>query len=1037
MLNPFKNPDFQFDISRGKQIPDLEATLFTMVEKRPLLLTKVAMGLKKEGFKYEGKLSIGVERCNSWRREAGFVARLTIIMDRRSDKTIKFLARSDRKDNKLYLSGCPDFEVGHGEIDDDDEGVSKQYGRKCLKGIIQWIKSFFFGLISGKKKCKHDVKILETGRDAVGRVAEPELTSGKSEREMGDRIQKTGTGCVTWWRFKTESIGFGYISDNESKESFFFETRGIIDDALNDSLSLGKIGQIVWYSIIKERVGNKYAVVQVLQLLKDLGDSDSRYKSGHKAMISGDLKNAEILLHQVVDDRSAESRLSALKDLAETYNRQGKTKDAFDVIEQYRKEFPAEEWGSFERMQIGYLEREGNLDGALRKVKTLLKQCSTMSEGQRAHYERKRDVLRTRISSPTNIVECTVSDESKSAETEMEIVKDLRQQGLSEAILKRLPLAFENSNQPSKIILSQLDNFRRCVGWSVRRRIYRTIQENINDASFPQKVTTAIVDVLEGELERQAAQLPQLQCQGPASIKEDENTIELCIRLLRQSDVPLRDLQIYLVDEMHHTVGQPIASCEKLAYEDGEKRLSMPVRLSTREVQNKRGSIQYEIRFKKDLDDDLLSKMGENTKGGVALGRIDFHIGDNVFTPITPNPFELYCNHDADGDFFVGREVLLNDMVDCLSNRNGGQAYILYGQAKTGKSSVRKNLKCHLAKKLGESVLYTEINIKDWGRGDAGKKMKREPLRWVSFELEMSAVEDVLRPLGKWTDDDEAVLSKFPKDYYAGRLKFLGRCLRKHGFIWIVSIDEFSELYDVLQSCPEDQQLRDNMASLVDVLKGRLEGGSFNLLLVGLGSMENFISEFRNEFHVLKKVRLSYLDSQSTVNLLTVPLDGKLQIEKDAAERFFSLTGGFPLYVMYFCRDIVRYANKSGYSTITLEDIEAISDSICEGPDKWSPDEFDPFFQIGIKSYNGHPLDESILAELYYEVAGNGNDVLDCPSDAFDQRPGHKDLLKILCEYGVLVKGVNETVSFSVGIFAKYLQRNQGFSCSDFKKLVV
>ena len=109
---------------------------------------------------------------------------------------------------------------------------------------------------------------------------------------------------------------------------------------------------------------------------------------------------------------------------------------------------------------------------------------------------------------------------------------------------------------------------------------------------------------------------------------------------------------------------------------------------------------------------------------------------------------------------------------------------------------------------------------------------------------------------------------------------------------------------------------------------------------------------------------------------------------------------------------------------------------MCEGIDKWSPDEFDPFFQFGIRNYDGRPLDENILVELYYKVAGNGNDDVACPIDVFNNRQEYMDWLNLLCDYGVLVRNPNGTVSFSVGIFAKYLQKNKGLSYSDFKKVV-
>ena len=889
-------------------------------------------------------------------------------------------------------------------ISGDDDGMMVQ---SCGKAF--WIQ----------REEIAELKLLRNAEKAVERVV--------------NRIQRTGIGRITGWRFKTASMGFGYLSDKETNESFFFETRGIIDDTLKISLAQGKYGQIVRYSIIKDKVGGKLATVQILEMLKDFIVSDPRYKLGHKAMISGDLDKAEDLLRQVAEDPSAVSRLSALKDLAETYNRQGKITEAYDTIERYRKEFPAEEWGSFERMQIGYLERRADFKGALQKVETLLKQSLNMSEGQRSHYEHKRDILRMRIASPIN--EGSASDEIKPAE--MEIVNALRQKGLNDIVVNQLHNIVDVSNQHDKIVLSQLDDFRRSVGWPVRKRIYQTIRDEIDATSFPPEMATAIMDAIDGELERQAEQVPGLEFLVPKHplIIEGENTIEFGIRLSRQSDVPLRDIQIFVVKEAHGADGQADASCPELSYDDGEKKLPITIVVSPREMQNKRGSIQYEIRYQKDLGDEILSRMDENAKSGIVTGRIDFPIGDNEFTPISPNPFELYCNHAAEDAFFVGRSELLNDMVDCLSDKSGGQAYVLYGQAKTGKTSVRKNLKGRLTAKMGESVLYTELTIKDWGRGEAGRNMKREPLKWVAFDLEMSAIEDALRPLGKWTSNDEATLSKFPKDYYAGRIKFLGQCLRNNGIVWIVSIDEFSELYDFLQEVAENREVRDNMASLIDVLKGRLEGGSFNLLLVGLGSMGNFISEFRNDFHVLKKERLTYLDSSSAIKLLTTPIAGRLRIEKEAAERYCSLTGGFPLYAMYFCRDIVEFANANQYCTITLEDMEEISDVMCEGVGKWSPDEFDPFFQFGIRNYDGRPLDENNLVELYYKVAGDGNDDTSCPIDVFN-RQEYMDWLNLLCDYGVLVRNPNGTVSFSVGIFAKYLQKNKGLSYSDFKKVV-
>jgi len=866
-----------------------------------------------------------------------------------------------------------------------------------------------------------------------------------------NRFQQIGIGRVKTWYMKDSQIGYGFIVDDNINEEFYFETRGIIDSRLEKSLSSGRYGQTVRYQIVKEKVGDKLAIVQVLELLKDYaggrGADDQFYREGHRAMIQGDLKKAEDLLRQALAGPVTTRKISALKDLAETYNRQNKSGEAIKLIEEYRGSFSSDEWESFERMEIGYLERLGKVEEALGKVKNLLKKARDMEPGQREHYEKKRDVLRQKLSSQNDRAMSGggnadgLVDAEKLAREE-DTAEMLRKIRFDEVTLRQLADFAIESNQHDKIVLSKIEDFRRTSGWTSRSRISKMVRIELESTSFPDKIANAIEDVLDLELIRQASERPELELVKPEKINacEGVNTYGLAIRLCRQSDIPLKNVRITL----DHDHGVEEAMCANISYEDGLKPISIRLKVLPREVQAGRGSIRYKISYEKDLDydkeldNDILAKMDEDAKKGHIEGRFEFYLGENGFSPIEPNPYEKFCNHDARGEFFVGREKRLAAIAENLSSRDGGQSYFLYGQPKMGKTSIRKNLHGKLAEKLNDSLLYTSLSIKDWGRGEAGDRKKREPLKWLTFDIVMDVIEGYLRPQGKWTADMERVFDKIEDeatDYYATKLKYIGRILRNMGVVWVVVIDEFTDLYDLLQRCDYDEVVFGNMLGLMDVLKTRLEDGSFNLLLIGLESMPQFIKEMRNPSHVIKEEPLECLSKKATANLLVKPLAGRLFLEEDSLDQYCLLTGGFPLYAMYFCREVVSYANEHGFSIIKIEDVDAIADSICKGPRRWRPDEFDPFFQIGIREYNGHPLDERVLAELYYEVAGNGNEDSACPLDVFNNRDSHKAMFDFLLkERDVFVQNPNGTVKFKVGIFAKYLQLNPNLSSADFRK---
>ena len=231
-----------------------------------------------------------------------------------------------------------------------------------------------------------------------------------------------------------------------------------------------------------------------------------------------------------------------------------------------------------------------------------------------------------------------------------------------------------------------------------------------------------------------------------------------------------------------------------------------------------------------------------------------------------------------------------------------GQAFVLYGQARSGKSSIRENLANKLRTVGDGRIFYTEVSVHKWTENMLSGK---QPLEFLVFDLLVS-VRSKLKEMGVWTDEVRSEYAEIPPEYHAKKIEFLGNKLRDLGFLWVVAIDEFTDLYDILITSAKDDDVAKRILDILRALKGVLESHppAFNLLLIGQDSMPLFKDRFWNKFSVSKERRVSYLEEIPTKQLLQRPIENGrgIKFSSDALNLYYDYIGGVSFVYDVFLR---------------------------------------------------------------------------------------------------------------------------------------
>jgi len=377
-------------------------------------------------------------------------------------------------------------------------------------------------------------------------------------------------------------------------------------------------------------------------------------------------------------------------------------------------------------------------------------------------------------------------------------------------------------------------------------------------------------------------------------------------------------------------------------------------------------------------------------------------LGSPAFDEI-PNPYGRYSGGSPveEEEMFFGRAALVNRVVQHLSAETMGQCFVLYGQKRSGKSSVLKQVE----QQLGKSVLFAPMSAGTFAPDNLWGSFARLLLQELTFRLEDTGA-DVPKNWPSRSDVDVSPLET---------IRDVVRNLNKGGHRVVVAIDEFTYVFE---------NAHDDVEMFMRGWKALLEARTFNAVLVGQDTMPRFKQTFPNEFGVTHDERITYLDEEEAAALASTPilLNGASRYRGQSLQRLFVLTAGSPFFLQIACDRLVRHLNIRKAAFVTEADIEQVARTLTVGGDALPPERFDALVTAAGEKVASVPREDlwCVLARVARESLHSGW----CYKTSLIELPKGQEALRDLIDRQILaVEG--ERVSIRVGLFSAWLRANQ------------
>lgn len=319
------------------------------------------------------------------------------------------------------------------------------------------------------------------------------------------------------------------------------------------------------------------------------------------------------------------------------------------------------------------------------------------------------------------------------------------------------------------------------------------------------------------------------------------------------------------------------------------------------------------------------------------------------------NPYAAYAEGGVVGDpkMFFGREELIQNIAHAIQeSRLDSKCIVVFGQKRSGKSSVLHHLKASLQKD-SELLILDLGNLGSIQDEDSSFPLLYQILKRILTVLEY-AIEDwvdagfssLALPI---PDDSEFYGHPAPLQCFQDTFERLKRQVARHedwrGVQAVLLIDEFQYIYDriVAGKIPE---------SFMQNWKALLQANYFSAVLVGQDVMPKFKERFPNEFGTTQDERVTYLTQGDARRLVDEPIriggpQGQSRYREQAIERILELTAGSPFYIQIVCNRLVEYMNSKHAALVTAADVEHVKNELIGGVNALGLDKFDNLINSG------------------------------------------------------------------------------------------
>ena len=841
-------------------------------------------------------------------------------------------------------------------------------------------------------------------------------------------------GRVTAWKPGRRPC-FGFVRVSSGKD-FYFNENTILDSRLAEDLDNGRVGQLVRFRLIREGTDGRPSQVEIVELLergaktilKCAIESSDCYAQGWRAKNNNQVDEAIRCFRKVIGNKNDVNYFSAIKELAECLNKQEGPNVAFKFLEEHRVEFAVDEQVSIDRMEVLYLLRAKRYEDALLWVRRIL-DVADLPTNQRNHFESVRLKLEARKGDELSEDGTGIQDKR---ERRLNSLVGKLADGLTNqmAVLmgKFLGGVLVEARASDDVILNAFNviakdvhefvgtvNYekRKTVLGSMERRIEVCKKASAGDASGMSMILSLLNAVRDSAASSLAGLTPKFTlAHGRAAsyALNEANMVQLNLELsIEDESMPtVKDVMVSVEgqEDSAMLICEEMRGGQKISFE----MTTMPSAVG---LQSKRETLAVLI------DYSVVGVAGESHGACKMTLPVAY---EHKALPRIENGYRRYAtgSNTPTGKYCVGREDRIQEMYREFTSRRGGKCFLVHGQRRTGKNTTRNNLRDRLQRAPGELRYCVALS--------SMRGCQSSPQAALYDDLAKSAAETLGISRLDLVNEVNAIISD-PQNW-TGKIKYLGQKLAKKKFVWIVAIDEFTDLF-------KTESLRQQVPYLTGMLRTLLDEEVLHVFLVGMDSILQLQDYFANDAEIMEDCSLTYLNRGDTELLLRLPMEemagkGCFTSNTTVFDELYDWSGGVPQLAQKLCSGVVEMLNNEGRRRILDGDVERVARGICDPRGLCDPEgrimerglcqkDFTTFFEMGIPDFD----EKKMLPPFYRKIAELTKDSEYCLKTDIERDEGLFQLLvrrqAIVCEA--------DSVRLKSRLFAEWIRKG-GLTCS-------
>lgn len=300
-----------------------------------------------------------------------------------------------------------------------------------------------------------------------------------------------------------------------------------------------------------------------------------------------------------------------------------------------------------------------------------------------------------------------------------------------------------------------------------------------------------------------------------------------------------------------------------------------------------------------------------------------FIIRSENFKPLT-NPFVAYEEKLMESEkMFLGRSTQIDQILSMIHTPSGdlnyGRAIGMYGQTRSGKSSLLYHLTNRLKREFEDELLI-------WDLGNLAKipKSSKFMYNFMNRLLRLSR-DSISGSKLLCTEVEEKSLDAKYQDFrsnsdlapsiFCEYMDILTEILKREKKLVVLIADEFTYLHGYINegSVPTE---------FMKFWKALLQDYGIFAIIAGQDDMPEFVKEYPNDFGSMELMKLNYLPEADAKRLIKEPLEShnnrdRLFKDDGCIDEIYRLTAGSAYLTIILGSKLVDYLNQKGAYMIT------------------------------------------------------------------------------------------------------------------------